>query len=91
MIQIISDKPSDLAEWLCGVIDRLEEYSSVSKVVVIAQADKDDDTSHQIIEFMNCNVDDVYYLGGLLQKEAIKHEMLEELGVEDECWEEDEE
>lgn len=90
MIQIISDKPSSWAEWLCGVMGRLEEYPPISRMVIVAETDADDDVSHQIIEFMNCSPNDVYQLGGLLQKESIKHELLEELGIDDDAWEEDE-
>lgn len=87
MVQIISDRPSDWADWLGEVVERLGEYPSVSRMVVVA--DIDNDVNSQIIEFMNCSTDDIYYIGGVLQKEAIKHELVEELGIEDDSWEED--
>ena len=87
MVQIISDKPSNWIVWMGEVMERLEKYPSVSRMIVVAEtSDKD---SSQIIEFMNCNTDDVYYLGGLLQKEAIKHEFAEEFGLDDETWDYD--
>lgn len=91
MVQIVSDKPSDWICWVRGVVERLlDEHQSISKMVIIA--DVGDDTNTQIIEFMNCSTNDVYYLGGVLQKEAIKHELVEEFGIsDDEHWEEFEE
>ena len=88
MVQIISDRPSDWMEWISGVIERLlDEHQSVSRMAVIV--DVGNDTNTQIIEFMNCSTDDVYHLGGLLQKEAVKHELMEELGINNEYWEEE--
>lgn len=85
MVQIISDKPSEWVVWLGEVIERLEEYPSVQRMVVVAETNDEDNS--QIIEFMNCNTNDVYYVGGLLQKEAIKHEFAEEFGLDDDSWE----
>lgn len=85
MVQIISDKPSDYVIWLGEVIERLEKYPSVQRMLVVAETN--DENNSQIIEFMNCNTDDVYYIGGVLQKEAIKHEFAEEFGLDDEFWE----
>lgn len=75
MIQIISDKHSDWAVWLGEVMERLDKYPSISRLLLVAEAN--DENNSQIIEFMNCNTDDVYYIGGVLQKEAIKHEFAE--------------
>ena len=91
MVQIISDKSSDWVNWLAEVISRLENYSDISRMVVFAKANNEENNSRaQIIEFMNCDTDDIYLIGGVLQKEAIKHEIVEELGFEDESWESDE-
>ena len=87
MVQIISDKPSNWLTWVGGVVERLEKHPSVSRMAIIADIEGDD--CSQVIEFMNCTIDDVYYLGGLLQKEAIKHEMMEEFGLDDEYWDEE--
>lgn len=84
MIQIISDRPSDWSVWFAEVMERLDEYPSISRVLVVAEAN--DENNSQIIEFMNCSTDDVYYFGGVLQKEAIKHEFAEEFGLDDESW-----
>ena len=89
MIQIISDKHSDWAVWLGKVMERFDEYPSISRILVVAEAD--DENNSQVIEFMNCSTDDVYYIGGVLQKEAIKHEFAEEFGLDDEYWDYDEE
>ena len=86
MVQIVSDKQTPLVEWITGVLDRLGDFD-VSQVVLVAQT-TDPDTP-QLIEFMNCNTDDMYYFGGVIQKEAVKHEIREELGLDDEDWEED--
>lgn len=84
MVQIISDKSSDWVNWLGEVISRMEEYPDISRMVVFARTENDENNSHaQIIEFMNCDTDDIYHIGGILQKEAIKHEMAEEFGLED--------
>lgn len=88
MVQIVSDKPSDWMGWVNGVIERLlNKHQSISKMAIIA--DIGDELNTQVIEFMNCTTNDVYFLGGVLQKEAIKHEMIEELGMEDDYWEEE--
>ena len=87
MVQIISDRPSNWLTWIGGVVERLEKYDNVERMAIIA--DVEDENCTQVIEFMNCSTDDVYYLGGLLQKEAIKHEMMGEFGLEDEYWEEE--
>lgn len=87
MVQIISDRPSNWLTWIGGVVERLEKYPDVTRIAVIA--DIEDEDCRQVIEFMNCSTDDVYYLGGLLQKEAIKHEMMSELGIDDDGWEEE--
>lgn len=89
MVQIISDKQSDWVEWLGNVIDRLEDYPNITRMVVFAKTEEDEENSHaQIIEFMNCDTDDIFHIGGVLQKEAIKHEMAEEFGLDDN-WEAD--
>lgn len=90
MVQIISDRQSDWVVWLGEVAERLEKYPSISRMVVVAETEEDEEKSHaQIVEFMNCDTDDIYHIGGILQKEAIKHEMIEEFGINDD-WEIDE-
>lgn len=86
MVQIISDKPANWLTWIGEVVEYLEKFPNISRMVVAACADENDGGS-QIIQFMNCSTDDVYYIGGVLQKEAIKHEMAEEFGLDDESWE----
>lgn len=91
MVHIISDRQSDWVKWFGEVISRLEKYKNVSQLLIVANVDNvDDDGNSHVIEFMNCNTDDVYYYGGIIQKEAIKHEMIEELGIEDDSWFEEE-
>lgn len=90
MVQIISDKPSNLINWIAEVLEHLtNENSSVSRMVIISETDDtEDELGYQTIEFMNCNTNDIYRLGGVLQKEAIKHELIDELALDDESWEE---
>lgn len=80
MVQIISDRQSDWVDWIGEVIARLEELPPVSRMMIVADIDK---SGTQIIEFMNCSTDDVYHMGAVLQKEAIKHEFAEEFGLND--------
>lgn len=85
MVQIISDKPSNWITWVGEAVEHLQGYP-VQRMIIVA--DIDNKENHNIIEFMNCSTDDVYRLGGVLQKEAIKHEMAEDFGLDDESWEE---
>lgn len=88
MVQIISDKTSNYVNWFAEVIDRLGEYPDISRIVVFASTERDENKSQtQIIDFMNCDYDDIYYIGSLLQKEAIKHEMAEDYGLNDDEYE----
>ena len=88
MVQIISDKSSDWMKWLAEAVERLGDYPDISQMVLFANTKDDEPQSHtRVIEFMNCDYDDIYSIGGLLQKEAIKHEMAEEFGLDDEDYE----
>lgn len=83
MIQIISDNQSEWAQWMAEVMERLEEDTPINRMLVVAETEE----GNEIIEFMNCSNDDIHYLGSLLQKEAIKHEIAEELGLDFDNWE----
>lgn len=88
MTELITDKPSKWKDWLCEIINHLEEFDDIERMILVAEPN--DEYGTQLIDFMNCNTDDMYYYGGVIQKEAIKHEMSIELGLEDD-WEESEE
>lgn len=83
MIQIISDNQSKYAQWMAEVMERLEEDAPINRMLIVAETEE----GNQIIEFMNCCNDDIHYFGGLLQKEAIKHDIAEEFGLDYDNWE----
>jgi len=82
MIQIISGSQYEWLDFFSEVIADLEEHSDeIQAIVVTTILNNEEVPAH--IDYLNCCPDDIYHIGAMLQKEAIIHEIKEELDLED--------